>query len=106
MFKAAKDAMTSRAVQIYVNRQIERYGEVQTLKIDSRGKTVEVTCLLHGEPKPITIKVENYQMDSSGDKTFFQATDITCTRPWLQNLLTDFAKSRRIELPKWAEGIL
>jgi hypothetical protein len=106
MFKAAKDAMTSRAAQIYVNRQIERYGEVQTLKIDSREKTVEVTCLLHGESAPITIKVENYQLNSPGDKTFFQATDITCTRPWLQNLLTDFAQSRRIELPKWAEGIL
>jgi hypothetical protein len=106
MFNAAKDTMTSRAAQFYVNSQIARYGEVQKLKIDSRQKTVEVSCLLHGEPSPISIKVENYKVETAGDKKFFQATDISCTRPWLQNLLSDFAKNRRVELPGWADGVL
>lgn len=106
MFNAAKDSMTSRAAQFYVNSKIARYGEVQKLKIDSRQKTVEVSCLLHGEPSPIEIKVANYRVESTGDKKFFQATDISCTRPWLQTLLTDFAKDRRVELPSWAEGVL
>ena len=106
MFNAAKDTMTSRAAQFYVNSQIVRYGEVRNLRIDSRNKTVEVSCLLHGEPAPITIKVENYRVDEEGPKKFFQATDISCTRPWLQNLLADFARNRRIELPPWAIGVL
>lgn len=106
MFKAAKDAMTSRAAQVYVNNRIARYGEVQTLRINSREKTMEVSCLLHGEKDPITIKVENYNVDSSGAKKYVEATTITCTRPWLQNLLTDFAQNRRVEVPNWAESIL
>jgi hypothetical protein len=106
MFNAAKDTMTSRAAQIFVNSKISRYGEVQKLKIDSRQKTVEVSCLLHGELSPINIKVENYTVEATGTKKFFQATDISCTRPWLQNLLADFAKNRRVELPGWAEGVL
>jgi hypothetical protein len=106
MFSAAKDAITSRAAQHYVNNQIARYGEVQILKIDSRGKTVEVTCLLHGEPSPIVVKVENYRVDTDGGKKFFLATAISCTRPWLQNLLSDFAKDRRVALPAWADGVL
>jgi hypothetical protein len=106
MFNAAKDTMTSRAAQHYVNNQIVRYGEVQKLKIDSRQKTVEVSCLLHGEPSPIGIKIENYIVETDGVKKFFQATDISCTRPWLQNLLADFARNRRIELPSWADGVL
>lgn len=106
MFKAAKDAMTSRAAQIYVNNRIVRYGEVQTLKINSREKTMEVACLLHGESTSITIKVENYNVDSTGAKKYIEATAITCTRPWLQNLLTDFAQNRRVEVPSWAESIL
>jgi hypothetical protein len=106
MFSAAKDAITSRAALHFVNNQIVRYGEVQKLKIDSRGKTVEVSCLLTGESSPIVITIENYRVDTEGDKKFFQATAISCTRPWLQNLLTDFAKNRRVELPGWADGVL
>lgn len=106
MFNAAKDVMTSRAAQYYVNNQIVRYGEVQSLKIDSKQKTVEVSCLLHGEPSPISIKVEKYTVEVQGNKKFFQASSISCTRPWLQNLLADFAKDRRVELPSWAEGVL
>jgi hypothetical protein len=106
MFKAAKDAMTSRAAQVYLNNRIARYGEVQLLKINSRERTMEVSCLLHGETAPITIKVENYNVDSTGAKKYIKATTITCTRPWLQNLLTDFAQNRRVELPNWAESIL
>jgi len=106
MFTAAKDTMTSRAAQHFVNKQITRYGEVQRLKIDSRRKTVEVSCLLHGESAPIDIKVENYNVETEGKRKFFQATDITCTRPWLQNLLADFARNRRVELPSWADGVL
>ncbi|MEO6993427.1 MAG: hypothetical protein ABI273_07350 [Lacunisphaera sp.] len=106
MFKAAKDAMTSRAAQVYVNHRIARYGEVQLLKINSSEKTMEVSCLLHGESAPVTIKVENYHVDSTGAKKYIAATAITCTRPWLQNLLTDFAQNRRVEVPNWAESML
>lgn len=106
MFNAAKDAMTSKAAQLYVNKQIERYGEVRRLRIDSKLKTVEVSCQLHGEPSPIDIKVGNYQVETQGDKKFFQATEISCSRPWLQNLLTDQALNRRMPLPGWADGVL
>lgn len=106
MFNAAKDAMTSKAAQHYVNQQIERYGEVRRLKIDSKLKTVEVSCLLHGEASPIDIKVESYRVDTEGGRKFFQATGVSCSRPWLQNLLTDQALNRRVELPGWADGVL
>ncbi len=106
MFNAAKDNMTSRAAQYYVNHQIARYGEVQKLKIDSKLRTVEISCLLHGEPSPIDIKVKRYTVESEGGKKFFQASDVSCTRAWLQNLLNDYAKDRRVELPSWADGVL
>ena len=106
MFKAAKDAMTSRAAQVYIKNRIARYGEVQTLRINSSEKTMELSCLLHGESHPITIKVENYAINSTGAKKYIEAPTITSTRPWLQNLLADFARNRPIELPNWAESIL
>jgi len=106
MFNAAKDALTSRAAQTWANNLIARYGKVQDLKIDSRRKTMEVSCLLDGEPTPITIKIENYTVETEQGKKFIRATGFSCTRPWLQNFLMDFGPRQRIELPPWAAAAL
>jgi len=106
MFKAAKDALSSKAAQTWANSLIARYGKVQELKIDSRLKTIEVSCLLEGEPTPITIKIANYVVETEGDKKYIRAKTFSCTRPWLQNFLSDFGPKQRIELPAWTSAIL
>ena len=106
MFNAAKDALTSRAAQAWSSNLISRYGKVQDVKIDSRRKTLEVSCLLDGEATPITIKIENYVVEIERDKKFIRATKFSCTRPWLQNFLTDYGHLKRIELPPWAAAAL
>jgi hypothetical protein len=106
MFKAAKDAMASKAAQVYINSAIARYGKVQDLKIDSGGKSMSVVCLLQGESEPVSVRVTNYVIHSVGEKKFVEAKSITCSRPWLQNLLQDFALGRRVEVPPWAASAL
>ena len=106
MFDAAKDALTSRAAQVWANNLIARYGKVQDLKIDSRRKTLEVSCLLDGEPTPVTIRIENYVVETEADKKFIRGGHFSCSRPWLQSLLTDFGRRQRIELPAWAAAVL
>jgi hypothetical protein len=106
MFQAAKDAMTSKAALHFANREIERYGKLLDLEIDSRRKVVDVSCLLAGEDTPITIHVENYRIEPEGDKSYLQASGFRCNRPWLERLLADFAEHRRIELPAWAGKFL
>lgn len=107
MFNAAKDALASRAAQAWANSLIARYGgKIEDLKIDSRRKTLAVSCLLEGEPTPITIKIESYTIETEGDKKFLRATGFTCTRPWLQNVLADFGPRQRIPLPAWAAAAL
>ncbi len=106
MFHAAKDAIASRAAQVWVNKRLARYGTVRELSIDSRRKTVEITCLLEGEATPIKIRIENYVVDTEQGRRFLRATAFRCTRPWLQSLLTDFGHRKRIELPAWAAAML
>jgi hypothetical protein len=106
MLIAAKDALASRAARAWVNELIARYGNVQKLRIDSRRKIVEVSCLLDGEATPITIRMDNYRLETERDKTFIRASEFTCTRPWLQKVLTDFGHRQRIELPPWAAAAL
>ena len=106
VFTAAKDSMASKAAQVYLNKLIARYGKVQELKLDSRAKTIRATCLLEGETQPIVVHAENYVIESEGDKKFIRIASCSCNRPWLQNLITDFLQTRRIELPSWAASNL
>ncbi len=106
MFNAAKDALSSRAAQSWANNLIARYGRIEHLKIDSRRKTLEASCLLEGEVRPITIRVEDYVVEEEGDKKFLRATRFSCNRPWLQNVLSDYGSQQRIELPAIAAAAL
>ena len=106
MFKAAKDAMTSKAALHFFNKEMARYGKLLDLSIDSRNKTVDVSCQLIGEAEPITIHVDNYSIEPAAGKNYLHASGFTCSRPWLESLLTDFAQNRRIELPSWASSFL
>ena len=106
MFTAAKDSMTSSAARAFVNQRIERYGKLDEFRIDSRLKTVTAIVRLHGETEPITVRVGKYGVEESGGKKFLRVSGCTCNRPWLQNLLVDFAESRRVELPPWAAAAL
>ena len=74
MFTAAKDALASRAAIVWVNQRIARYGRVQDLKIDSRHRTVEISCLLDGELTPIAIKIGNYVVET--ERRFYLANEV------------------------------
>ena len=106
MFNKAKDVLASRGAQTWANTLIARYGQVQKLKIDSLRKTIEITCQLEGEPTAVTLKILNYVIETEGDKKYIRATGFSCSRPWLQNFLTDFGQRPRIELPPWAAAAL
>lgn len=106
MFNAAKDAFTSRAAQSFINQRIARYGEVQSLKLDSRAKTIEVVCQLQGEVSPITVRVERYEIIEEGGEKRVRLGACTCSRPWLENVLNDFGRGREVPLPPWAAAAL
>lgn len=106
MFNAAKDAFTSKAAQTYINQRIARYGEVQRLKIDSRSKTMELTCQLTGEPTPVSVRVENYSVREMAGKKYLKVGACVCSRPWLQNLLNDLVRDREVPVPSWAAAAL
>jgi hypothetical protein len=106
MFIAAKDALASQAARTFVNGQIARYGHVKELKIDSRSKSVAVVFELIGENEPVSVRVERYLIVSENGQLFMEIESCTCSRPWLQNLLADYACGRRLALPAWAAKVL
>ena len=68
-----------KCLQAWANNLIACYGRVQELKIDSRLKTIAVTCVLEGEATPITVRIENYVVETERDKKMIRATGFSCT---------------------------
>ena len=91
MFNAAKDAFTSKAAQTFINQRIARYGQVEALKIDSRNKTMEMSCQLTGEQTPVLFACRTIRCVEADGKKILRVGTCVCSRPWLQNLLNDFA---------------
>jgi hypothetical protein len=106
MFNLAKNFMTGKAAQTYINGMIARYGEVKDLKIDTQAKTVDLVCALHGERELVKVRVDQYAIEKKGDKHFARILKCTCSRPWLQALVEDFAQGRPVEVPPWAVSAL
>ncbi|HWA87917.1 MAG TPA: hypothetical protein VG710_16930 [Opitutus sp.] len=102
-----KNAIASKAAQTYANQRIARYGEVQDLRIDAQRKTIEVVCQLRGEAAPITVRVTGYALrDTPDGGKVLRLGPCTCDRPWLENLIADFAADRDIPVPTWAAAAL
>jgi len=106
MFQAAKDAITSKAAQKWVNDFISRYGVVQELRIDSKQKTVVFTVQLKGEISPVSVSIGRYDVETEQGRAYVRASSFDCSRPWLKDVLNDHASNRRIELPSWAAAAL
>jgi hypothetical protein len=106
MFSAAKDAMTSRAAQSFVNTRIARYGQLQDFRIDSGARRIEGVCQLRGENEPIRVVIDRYEVTERGGKKYIELKGCQCGRPWLQALIEDYALNRPIEVPPWAASAL
>ncbi|ACB77322.1 hypothetical protein [Opitutus terrae] len=106
MFSAAKDAITSRAARTFLNQRMARYGEIQSLQLDSKNKSGEVVCTLIGEAEPIKIRIDRYEVRQNGGETLVRLGQFTCNRPWLENLLNDYGRDREIPVPSWATSAL
>jgi hypothetical protein len=106
MFNLAKNFMTGKAAQVYVNNLIARYAVLQDLKIDTQNKTVDLLCQLHGETQPVRVRIDKYVIQERGEKRFVEVVKCTCSRPWIQALVEDFVQGRSVEVPSWASAAL
>lgn len=106
MFSAAKDAVTSKAAQVYVNGVIERYGHLEEFRIDSKRNRVEMVCQLIGETTAIGVTIENYRVEVEGDQKYIMVLESSATRPWMQAVMRDHLNGRRFALPGWAAAAL
>ena len=85
---------------------VKRFGDVQSISIDSDNGTADVSILLHGEIFPIKFR-GYYYFDDTDSGTDIVVRKITCERQWIDQALSYWleGKTLRYNLPGLAGGL-
>lgn len=94
-----KDSTLSFVLEKVLRKRLERYGRLLEFKLDTRNAQASVQVLLHGEPGPVTIWVDEYHLISRGEETSVSVARARASREWLTLLLQDFLLGRTFPIP-------
>lgn len=101
-----KDAALEKAVLALLRPKIERYGEIQRLRIDTRARTLAGELWLLGESEAVEVTRAHYRLETRGEAVELTFHDVTVSRPWLQNLIDDRAPTFTVAVPAYLRALL
>ena len=99
MLEWMKDKALSKGAVITINKYLEPYGEVQTLKIDTKKKSISMEVLLKGEHDVLKVAIEKYTLIERDGKNLLQVTGLTTSREWVNTLASTYLEGREFEVP-------
>ncbi len=97
--RTLKSQAVQAAARHYLNRQLEDYGVMTKLEIDSHNRTIHAELELKGEPQPIIVEVSGYELMESSGKTCLKFSAVKISREWMQVAFQQWAKGREFEVP-------
>lgn len=98
-FTHAKDAGASIAIEHLLARQLEPYGELKLLKLNSRDRSIHLEVLLKGESQPLSVEVLEYELVTTADQDFLIIRRVVASREWVTALLHNFLVNHRHPIP-------
>ena len=110
MFQKMKDTALSKGAQVAINSQIETYGEVQHIYLDSKNKTIELEVLLDGEDEALKVGVSKYGLIEIDGKYQLKVSGVTTSRAWINTLAATHLEGKTFDVPseygKMLHGVL
>jgi len=99
MLNKMKDITLAKTAKIAINTQIEKYGKLSQLSLNSKEKSLIMTLEMRGEDTPIEIKINKYIISQEGEKFFIQVQDIQISRLWLFTIAKDYLEYKKFKIP-------
>ncbi len=101
-----KDWLLSKALQAFLRERLSRYGELKSLSVDSRERSIDLIVRPHGEPGDVRVKVTRYSVHKHEGKCLLTIEESTASRTWVARLLEDYLHGRSFEIPPIAAAVL
>jgi hypothetical protein len=105
-FTSLKEAALESAVKAFINREIEKFGVITELAIDTRRKTMRAELDLKGETSRILITVGGYDLSEKDGEIRIAFQNVTASREWIAAALNQYVVSRTFQLPNAARILL
>jgi hypothetical protein len=105
-FTLLKERALQAAAKAFINREIEGFGVVTELAIDTSKKTMRVELDLIGEASRILINVASYELSEKNGAIHISFHNVTTSRAWITAVLNKYVVSRSFQLPNAAKVLL
>ncbi|GGY06464.1 hypothetical protein [Paludibacterium paludis] len=102
MFRKLKDKGTSKALALWLEGRLARYGELVDLDIDSRERRASLVLRPLGEAGEVVFTVTRYEIRRDDSECRLVVCAVDSTRPWLANLAEDWLVGREFAIPPLA----
>jgi len=97
--RQGKDRAVSKTLTALCDRFLSKYGKLIDIRLDSNDRRITVEVLLKGEPEPVSIRLEDYEIVSEGQRHFITCRGVHVSREWMRALANDLIRDRRFEIP-------
>ena len=106
VWAAGKEGALEAAVKAFLNREFEKFGSINSLRLDSKQKTITAELALKGETSPLTVHVESYRIEEKDGVTYLTVQSARASREWVSAALDQFLVGRPIKVPAVARMAL
>ena len=94
-----KDPAVSAGGRLIAGYLLKNYGQVKTLNIDAKRKTIVLEIALKGENELTRISIERYELLRAENRASIVVKEVTTSKEWLTALLNDHLVDREIRIP-------
>ncbi len=102
-FTSLKEVALEAALKAFINREIEAFGVVRQLTINTSKKTMRVELDLKGEPAPISVDIASYELSEKDGVLRVVFQELNTSREWISAVLKKYVVGRAFPLPKAAK---
>jgi hypothetical protein len=100
-----KDTALSVGAKEAINARIREIGRVETLRIDTARKSLNLVLTLDGEPEALEVEVGRYTLCREEGKCSVRLEGIRTSRRWIDTLGAQHLEGRRCEVPEEYAGV-
>ena len=99
MFQSMRDKALSQGAKIAINTQMEDYGKVQSLYLDSKKKSIDLELMLAGEIETLSVHINNYELVEINGHHQLKVNGVTSSRSWVNTLIASYLEGKSFDVP-------
>lgn len=103
LLSGLKEKGVSAGIKIFLQKYVDKYGEIKDVDVDLKNKKIRCTIILKGEDKPVKVDLLGIRTQLVGDKYYLEFDGVKVSREWIDALvgeyLPKFMKDNRVEIP-------